>query len=342
MMKRKLLVLLIIIIIGISFWRTQSIFGPRLEKQCRMLMDTYVTVYAYGKKPAVTEAIDQAYQRMKEVSEKFNAHDLKSPIYAFNHSGVPIRDEEILELVRIALEISQRTEGAYDITVFPLVKLWGFYGQNPELLPAPDKINQALSSVGYKHLRLTERELTKDQKNIFIDLASLAKGYVVGQGIEALRESGVSSAIIQAGGDIYALGDNKGKPWGIGLRDPRKEGLLGYVQITDQAVMGSGNYERFFIKEGKRYNHIIDPQTGYPAEQASGVTVIYADPVLADAWATALSVTGPAGLKIIETIPGMEAVMVTGSDKILYTAGLKRLLKATSGKKRDLIVARVL
>lgn len=325
--------LLIVIITGISFWQAQSIFGPRLEKECRVLMDTYVTVYAYGKKPAVNYAIDRAFQRMKEVSEKFNAHDLKSPIYAFNHSNVPIRDQEILELVRIALEISQRTQGAYDITVFPLVKLWGFYGKNPEILPEQNKIREALSNVGYKHLILTQQELKKDQKNIFIDLASLAKGYVVGRGIEALRESGVNSAIIQAGGDIYALGNKQGKPWGIGIRDPRKEGLLGYVQVADQAVMGSGNYERFFIKEGKRYNHIIDPKTGYPANQASGVTVIHSDPVLADAWATALSVTGPAGLKIMETIPGMEAIMVTGSDEILYTAGLGRLLKAVSGKK---------
>jgi len=328
-MRRTLLLILIIAIItGTAFWIRQARFAAGLEQQRRVMMTTDVTIYAYGRKPAVSKAIDRAFERMQEVADKFNAHNPNSPVFAFNQNGTPIKDKEILQLIKTALDISKQSQGAFDITVYPLVKLWGFYSENPDQIPQPDKISQALSQIGYKHLILTNEELKKDKKNISIDLGGIAKGYVVGQGIEALKKAGVNSAIIEAGGDLYALGRKLGKPWKIGIRHPRKEGLLGYIEVADQAVMGSGDYERFFIKGNKRYSHIIDPKTGYPAEETLGVTVIYSDPTIADAWGPALSILGPAGLKIVEKIPGMEAIMVTNSDEILHTSGLRKLFNA--------------
>lgn len=323
MRKILLLVLIIAMIAGAAFWIIRG-SAAGLEQQRRIMMTTYVTIYAYGRKPAVSKAIDRAFERMQEVTDKFNAHNPDSPLYAFNQNGTPIKDEEILKVVKIALDISKQSEGAFDITVYPLVKLWGFYDEDPNQMPPPDKITEVLSHLGYKHLIFANGELKRDNKNILIDLGGIAKGYVVGQGIEELKKAGVNSAIIQAGGDLYALGHKKGKPWKIGIRHPRKEGILGYIEVVDRAVMGSGDYERFFIKGGKRYGHIIDPKTGYPAKEAIGVTVIYPDPAAADAWGPALSILGPAGLKIIEKIPGMEAVIVTGSGKILYTSGLRK------------------
>ena len=332
---RKILlsIITVLIIIAIAVWRIQVAFMPRLEQQRRIMMTTYVTIYAYGTKPVVTRAMDSAFQRMQETSEKFNAHNPKSPLYAFNQNGTPLKDEEILKVINLALEVSKQSQGAFDITVYPLVKLWGFYGDSSEQIPSQDQINRAINCIGYKHLILADGELKKDQENIFIDLGGIAKGYVISQGIEALKKAGVHSAIIQAGGDIYALGNKKTGPWKIGIRHPRKEGILGYLEVTNQAVMGSGDYERFFIKEGKRYNHILDPKTGYPALEASGVTVIYFDPTVADAWATALSVMGPGGLEIIESIPGMEAIIITPAGKIRYTSGLKKLNNPASAKK---------
>ncbi len=325
MRKIFLLILIIATVTGTAFWIMRG-SQATLEQQRRVMMTTYVTIYAYGKKPAVSKAIDRAFQRMQEVTDKFNAHNPDSPLYAFNQNGTPIKDQELLKVIKIALDISKQSGGAFDITVFPLVKLWGFYGEDSEQIPPPDKITEALSRIGYQHLILTNGELKRDNENILIDLGGIAKGYVVGQGIEALKKAGVSSAIIQAGGDVYALGYKKEKPWKIGIRHPRKEGILGYIEVTDQAVMGSGDYERFFIKSSKRYSHIIDPKTGYPAKEAIGVTVIYSDPAIADAWGPALSILGPAGLKIVEKIPGMEAIIVTGSGKLLYTPGLAKLL----------------
>lgn len=314
-------------ITGTAFWITRG-SASSLEQQRRVMMTTYVTIYAYGKKPAVSKAIDRAFERMQEVTDKFNAHNPNSPLYAFNQNGTPIKDEEILKVVKTALDVSKQSEGAFDITIYPLVKLWGFYGENSDQIPAPDKINEALSRIGYQHLIFSNGELKRDDKNILIDLGGIAKGYVVGQGIEALKKAGVNSAIIQAGGDVYALGHKNNKSWKIGIRHPRKEGILGYIEVADEAVMGSGDYERFFIKGSKRYSHIINPKTGYPAKEAVGVTVIYSDPAVADAWGPALSILGPAGLKIVEKIPGMEAIIVTDSGKLLYTSGLERLLNA--------------
>lgn len=322
MKKIILSIIILVIIIGVFLQKAKIQPGFVLEQQRRVMMTTFVTIYAYGTKPSVSIAVNCAFQRMQEVVEKFNAHNPKSPLYAFNQNGTPIKDDEILKVVRKALDIAKASNGAFDITVYPLVKLWGFYGENQFQVPAQDEISQTLNNTGYQHLILTDAELKADKKNIFIDLGGIAKGYVISRGIETLKKAGINSAIIQAGGDTYCLGYKEKKPWKIGIRHPRNNKLLGYVKVNDQAIMGSGDYERFFINQGRRYHHIIDPKTGYPAQEASGVTVIYADPVAADAWATALSVLGAKGLKIIEKIPGMQAVMVTDSGEILSTPGL--------------------
>jgi len=333
MRKTLLLVLIIAIITDAVFWIMQREPEPCLEQQRRVMMTTDVTIYAYGKKPAVSKAIDRAFERMRAVADKFNAHNPNSPLYAFNQNGTAIKDPEILKVIKTALDINQQSQGAFDITVYPLVKLWGFYGQGPDQIPPPDKITEALNHVGYKHLILSNEELKKDDKNVEIDLGGIAKGYVVGQGIAALKKAGVNSAIIQAGGDLYALGLKNKKPWKIGIRHPRKERLLGYVEVVDQAVMSSGDYERFFIRSNKRYSHIIDPQTGYPAKGAIAVTVVFSDPTVADAWGPALSLLGPAGLRIIEKIPGMEAIIVTGTGEILHTSGFRKLFDAYNKNK---------
>ncbi len=326
MKKIILSIIILLIIVVVIFQKAQKLPFLSFQQRRRIMMTTYVTVHAYGENSVVSIAINRAFERMQEVADKFNAHNPDSPLYAFNQQGAPINDNEILKVIKIALDVAKKSDGAFDITVYPLVKLWGFYGENLKQVPDEEEILKTRNRIGYQHLILTATELKADQKNIFIDLGAIAKGYVISQGIETLKKSGIKSAIIQAGGDTYALGLKENKPWKIGIAHPRNTGILGYLKITDQAIMGSGDYERFFVKNDKRYHHIIDPKTGYPAKEASGVTVIYFDPVYADAWATALSVLGAKGFKIIEKIPGMEAVMVTNNGEILYTPGLKGTL----------------
>lgn len=319
-----------VLFIGLLAVRIYNSYRFHLEKQTRFMMDTYVTIYAVGPEKITSRAIDLALDRMQEIDTKFNILNPRSPLYAFNHKGVPISDQEIIEVVRLALKVSRESDGAFDITMSPLTELWGFYGDSPHL-PREQEIKDVLSNTGYKYLMIKDGKLEKSMENIRIDLGGIAKGYGVGQAVKVLKEEGITSALIDAGGDVYALGKKGGKLWKIGIRDPRGEDLLGYLEVEDLAVMGSGDYERFFIKDGKRYHHIFDPKTGYPAEYLSGITLIHPDPVVSDAWNTALFVMGPEkGLKVIERIPGMETIMVTTSGETLYSSGLKNRLERIS------------
>jgi thiamine biosynthesis lipoprotein len=145
--------------------------------------------------------------------------------------------------------------------------------------------------------------------------------------LKVLKFNGVSSALIDAGGDVYGLGKKGSKLWRVGIKDPRGEGILGYVEVEDMAVMGSGDYERFFIKDGKRYHHIFNPKTGYPTEGVQSVILIYNDPVLAQAWTKIPFIKGSEkGLERLEKIPNIEAIIITESGKILYSSGLKHSL----------------
>ncbi len=298
--------------------------GEDLQKQTRYLMNTYVTIHAGGAPEPTSKAIGLALDRMQEVDVKFNCLNPKSPIYAFNHAGARINDPEILRVVRTAIEISRACDGAFDLTVAPLIELWGFSKASPQL-PPKHRIEAMLHKVGYRYLVLDEKGLSSNPEGIEIHLGGIAKGYAVAEAVKVLKAQGIDSALIDAGGDVFALGNRSGKPWKVGIRKPRGEGLLGYLEVEDQAVMGSGDYERFFIEEGERYHHILDPHTGYPAKGVISITVISPDPVLADAWATALFVMGPdKGLKMAEEIADLEAIMVTSSGKMLSTSRFKK------------------
>ena len=141
----------------------------------------------------------------------------------------------------------------------------------------------------------------------------------------------MSSALLDAGGDVYALGKKGRHSWKVGIKDPRGEGILGYVEVEDLAVMGSGDYERFFIQDGKRYHHIFNPATGYPTEGVASVTIIYPDPVIAQAWTKIPFIMGAEkGLKALESIPGMEVFIITTSGEKFYSTGLKHAMNVVS------------
>lgn len=323
--KLKPALILVAVLLAVPFAvRSYNLYRYHLENQTRFMMDTYVTIFAVGPKRITSPAIKSAMDRMQEIDAKFNSLNPGSPVYAFNNEGLPISDPEILGVIRSALQIARDSDGAFDITVAPLIELWGFYGDSPRRLPAETEIKASLAMVDYHNLTLKNGKLEKKSSGVHIDLGGIAKGYALAQAAKVLRHEGVTSALIDAGGDVYALGKKGREPWKVGVRSPRGNELLGYMEVVDLAVMGSGDYERFFIKDGKRYHHIFNPKTGYPAEGVRAATLIYSDPMAADAWSTAIFALGPkAGLKRVDKIPGMEAVMVTSSGEILYSSGLK-------------------
>jgi len=327
MRKSKIVFIIIAAIFAVLLGiRTYNGYRYHVEKETRFMMDTYVTIYAVGPKAVTSRAMGLALGRMQEIDVKFNSLNPKSPIYAFNHQGTPISDAEILSLIRIALKVSEESNGAFDITVAPLVELWGFYEKAPHL-PQDQAIKDCLKNVGYRHLYFNNGKLEKDNEATRIDLGGIAKGYALSQAVGVLKQNGVSSALIDAGGDVYGLGKKGKNLWKVGIMNPRGEGVLGYVEVEDLAVMGSGDYERFIIKDGKRYHHIFNPKTGYPTEGVSAVTLIYQDPILAQPWTKIPFIMGAKkGLEILEKIPGMEAIIVTTSGEKMYSSGLKHIL----------------
>ena len=324
---KAVLFLTALLVAGLFAFRTYNARQFHLEQDTRFLMDTYVTIYAVGPAADTKPAIRKAFDRMQAVDEKFNIHNPESPLYAFNEAGTPITDPEILSVTRLALSVSRETEGAFDITISPLVDLWGFYGDDPAV-PDDVAIDAALERVGYEDLELTDGALRKRRPDVQIDLGGIAKGFVIGAAAETLKENGAPSALIDAGGDVYAMGTKGQTPWKVGIRNPRGDEILGYVEVTDLAVMGSGDYERYFMHDGRRYHHILDPQTGYPSEGTIAVNLFAADPLTADVWCTAVFVLGPEkGLEMVEKKAGMEAIVVADTGEKRLSSGLKRLLK---------------
>jgi len=305
--------------------RTFNGYRHHLEKETRFMMDTYVTIYAVGPKAITSGAIGLALSRMEEIAVKLNSLDPRSPIYAFNHQGSPLTDPEIIDLMRLGLQISKESNGAFDMTVAPLLELWGFYDKSFHI-PQEQAIKVCLRKVGYRHLLLSNGILKRDSEGVMIDLGGIAKGYALSQAIKVLKNAGVNSALIDAGGDVYALGKRGRRLWKVGIRNPRGDGILGYVEVEGLAVMGSGDYERFFIKDGKRYHHIFDSRTGYPTDGVASVTLVYQDPVVAQPWAKIPFIMGPKkGLEELGKIPGLEVIIVTTSGKILYSSGLEHI-----------------
>lgn len=329
MKKRTIQIISVIILLFLGLWslRQADLRKPYMEKETRLMMGTYATISTLGSKEITAKAINSAFIRMQEIDVKFNPVNPQSPVYAFNKNNKPISDPEIIALVKRALEISRESDGAFDITVAPLLELWGFYTQSFSI-PKDKEIKACLRNVGYRHLLFKDGKLNKDNPAVRIDFGGIAKGYALAQAARVLKDNGINSALINLGGDVYALGKKNAALWKIGIQNPRAQGILGYIEAKDQAVVSSGDYERFFIKQGKRYHHIFNPATGHPTEGVIGVTLIYQDPVLAQAWAKIPFVMGAQkGIQALNRIKQMQAVILTGKGEILYTENKLKIHK---------------
>jgi thiamine biosynthesis lipoprotein len=319
---------------------------PEVHKQTRLMMDTYVTIQATGPAQTVDKAIEAAFGRLEEISHKFNFLDSTSPVYAFNVGNTPLTDPEVVEVVKAAVAVSEVSGGAFDITVKPLVELWGFYGDNPAV-PTQRAIDSCLKLVGNKNLVVEPGRVTKRRPDVTIDLGGIAKGYGLREAARALRAAGVDSALIDLGGDVYAMGKKSGKNWKVGIRSPRSDGIVGLIAASNLAVVTSGDYERFFWgpprdtiqnaaagfghvpSDSVRYCHIIDPATGWPQRGMISTTIVMRDPLTAQGWSKILFLRGTAALPLVEKTGGMEAILINDSMRAFCTPGLVSALDST-------------
>lgn len=263
-------------------------------------MDTYITITAYGRNAET--ALSEAEDRLIELEQLWSVTDPDSEIYAVNHSdGQPDSvSEETAELLSFALQMAEETDGALEPTIYPVLTAWGFTTEENRV-PSDAEIAELLKNVGYERIRLEDTTVQVDT-GMMLDLGSVGKGYAGDLVAQVLKDNGITSALLDLGGNIQAVGTKTdGSTWRLGLRDPFSDGTLGVLEISNQAVVTSGNYERYFIgKDGKQYGHIIDPTTGYPAGSGlASVTVIAEEGRLCDALSTSLFVMEIVYLRII-------------------------------------------
>jgi thiamine biosynthesis lipoprotein len=231
---------------------------------------------------------------------------------------------ELFELLQQALELSALTDGAFDITYDSVGYLYDF---REKQRPDPMEIAERLSSVDYKNVILDEssRTVSFTQPGVRINLGGIAKGYSVERVIKLLNDSGIKHALATAGGDTRILGDRRDKPWIVGIRDPDKsEAIFTRLALRDEAVSTSGDYERFFIEDGKRYHHILSPADGKPVQGVRSVTIIGPNATLTDGLSTSVFVMGPQlGIGLIDDLPGYEAIIIVSDGSWFYSAGLR-------------------
>lgn len=326
--KKSFTLILILITLGISISCRSRPSPPQISREGRFLMDTFVSIQI-PKEEASDDAFEVAFKRMNEVYEKFSAHLPESPVYRFNNYGENISDEEIISLVRESIRISGESGGLFDITIYPLMRLWGFYEEEYRV-PEEEEVIKALELIGADKLKFNEKGGLQGGK-VRIDMGGIAKGYAVEAARDALKSEGIVNALIDAGGDIYVMGFRSPPEelhWRIGIKDPFSDGVVGILWINDLAVATSGGYERYFEVEGVRYHHILNPLSGYPSEEIASVTVISSEPATADAWSTAFFLMEPGrALKLASEKENMEAMIILHSGEELFTPGFKEYMR---------------
>ncbi|PHS30543.1 MAG: thiamine biosynthesis protein ApbE [Methylophaga sp.] len=227
-------------------------------------------------------------------------------------------EEDVAQLIALASSLAKESQHLFNPAAGKLFELWGFHQDNwfeSHPPPSEEDINIWLaSSPTMDDIQIENGELTSLNSAVKLGFGAFAKGYAVDQAIAALRQHGINDAIVNIGGDLRAIGSHGKRPWVIGIRHPRKDGMIASIALhNDESVFTSGDYERFFIYEGKRYPHIIDTRTGYPADQAMSVTVLHNNASLADAAATALFVAGDNWPKIAASM-GITYIMLIKTD----------------------------
>lgn len=262
-------------------------------------MDTIMDLTVYGEQGQ--EALTQAARLIQRLDNQFSVTNEKSDIAKINAAkGQPVTvAKETYDLVKTSLEYSEQTEGALDISIYPLVKAWGFT-QEKQQVPTDKARKAAMKNVNYKNIKCLENSQIQLQPEMEIDLGSIAKGYVSQKIMELWRSMGVTSGIVSLGGNVQTLGKKiNGEAYQVGIVNPdNSEQLSGIITVEDKAVVTSGIYQRNFTENNVLYHHIMDASTGMPADNnLASVTVISEDGTKADALATALFVMGEEGIK---------------------------------------------
>ncbi len=271
-------------------------------------------------------AIELAIAEMERIIVVMSEWQADSMISQVNQAAGkrPVQiSRELFELLSAAQQLSEQTEGKFDITFASAGKLWDF---RKATIPTAAQIKTAIARIDYTRLQLDRKNMTAfiTHPGTQVGLGGIAKGYAVDRASDILRRQGFNEFSVNAGGDLYAEGQHKDGLWQVGIQNPRDtDELIALLPIANSAVATSGDYERFFIQDGKRYSHIIDPHTGYPANRCQAVTILAPRAFMADAIATGVFVLGvKKGLALVNRLEGVEAVVVDARGEMHVSEGL--------------------
>jgi len=330
------LALILIIVCAFSRAFAETADNGTLREETRQMLHTAVQIKAWGDNAA--PAMAAAFAEMDRVNKLLNNYDNASEISAINRNagGQAVAvSPETMEALQAADKYARLSGGAHDVTVGPLVKLWGFAKDKPGLpgaQPTAAQIKKAKELVDYRALELVDRvengtpvrtaRLAK--AGMCIDMGSISKGYCADRAIAVLKKFGVTGALVASGGTICTIGHKPdGTPWKVAVRHPRKDDdFMTFVPLVDASISTSGDYERFYKKNGKRVSHIFDPRTGRPVEGMQSSSVIAKTGLETDSLDTTLFVLGPKkGKALIDKLPGTAALLITADGKIVMTKG---------------------
>lgn len=308
----------------------QNILATQTEKNrheaTSFAMDTIMTFLVYDEDGE--QLITDAEQEIRNLERLLSVTLAESEISKLNHASIgewiPL-STDTWDLLSRGKELGEYTNKSFNIAISPLVKAWGFTADEEKHVPDSETISNALSHIDLDKLRLNEetQSASLDQSGMSVDLGGIAKGYTSDKISALLREKGVTSALLNLGGNISAIGTKQdGSPWKVAIENPLdSDDYVGILSITDRSVITSGGYQRFFEEDGVRYHHILDGETGYPADSGLlSVTIISKDGTKADALSTAIFVMGlQKGIALWKNSSDFEVIFITTDGKVIAT-----------------------
>jgi len=322
---------LILLIIVLALASSRGSHKEKSFQRARFLMGTLVEVTIFDEQShsVLRAAVEDVFEEIGRLEQLLGRRQKKSDIWKVNQN--PDRDvdvsPEVIDVMEAARGFEKVSGGAFNVGIGQLVALWDFDGDS-SAPPADEEIKSLLASLRSGEVRADRQSGTvKVISGQAVDLGGIAKGYIIDRAASVLSARGIKNFIVNAGGDMRISGKKKGKSWRIGLQHPRKKGeVFAHIDVEDEAtsIVTSGDYERFYLHEGKRYHHILDPSTGYPARGLISATIVAPDTMTADALCTAVFVLGrEKGMELVSSMPGVEGVLMEDGEKVFISRGLE-------------------
>ena len=305
---------------------------PRLVEERRLAMGSELHLTAWtADESAARAAFAQVFAEFERLDGLLSVWRKGSDVIRMNQAagGAPVPvHEDTRRVLHAAGQVSAWTEGAFDVTFGALAEVWKFDHDQDGRVPTADEIAARLPRVNYRAVVVDDAAGTAavTRPGVRVHLGGIGKGYAVDRAVAVLRAAGVRDFLIQAGGDLYAGGQAGDTPWRLGIQDPRGPGgePFAAVELGDATLSTSGDYERFFVSDGVRYHHILDPGTGQPARGCRSVTIVAHAATMADGLSTGVFILGPErGMALVERLPDVEAVIVTADNQVRISSGLQ-------------------